>query len=408
MFCKRCGSELREGANFCKACGEALERSGPSQEPIQGPEQEAVSAAPIAPTGQQGDMGDVPSAAPPPPGYGPQTPSAPQPPGRAGEGYAPMYSPIAASPPRRAWLKPLIIGLSILLVAGLVIGGVFIYLSVSEPSRKLSQARSLYNQGNYTKSIEICDEIIKKWPNKSQADEARALKPEAYILYGEGLAEEGSIESYAEAETVFNDLLTQNYSDTERLKKDRFNLYISWAKAYKSDGSLTEAVAEYDNAAQIQSLSADDLNSESECLYNLGEQSKATGSYEDAAGFYWRCLNENSQGPLAGNGKMNWIDMTVSAQTNAPPPGKNPSAPGAADIIIANQTNENLRYYLSGPTSEYYDVPAGQKLTAHVLRGSYSEVVNFSSDNTWMWPAANVDYSGSNSSIYYTQTITAR
>ena len=59
-------------------------------------------------------------------------------------------------------MKPLILALTGLILAGAIVGGIFIYLKASEPSRKLSQARATYNQRDYTRSIELCDEVIEQ------------------------------------------------------------------------------------------------------------------------------------------------------------------------------------------------------------------------------------------------------
>lgn len=406
MQCSKCGSKLKEGVKFCTTCGEAVVAIEPPREPLETGGDQGLTQDHVPSEEQVAVMGTASDTARHH-DYQSQAPSPPQPPGLGPEtSDSTSYQQAqAASPARRAWLKPLIICLSILIVAGLAVGGVFIYLKVTEPSRTLSQARSLCEEGDYIGSMEVCDKILEKWPNSTQAEEARSLKPEAYILYGEGLIEEGSIDCCSQAEAVFNDLLNESYSDTERLNADRFELYTTWARVCNSEGILNETVVNYDNAAAIQELSVEDLNIQSECLYNLGEQKKGEGGYSEAAGFYGRCYFENSQGPLAGSAKTNWVDMSVSSQTNQAPPSKDPTNSGVADVVIINNTDEGLRYFFSGPSSEYFDVPAQQRLTVNILPGYYSEVVYFSSDNSWLWPTTGVDYLMNNAQGNYSHTI---
>lgn len=385
-------------------CGEALDEPGLSQETVGGQEHGDIPREKIPSEGKADEIISSPGTT-----YSPENRS--QDSGTAQStdlnrmGYASTINQQPASTSKRAWRKPLIIGLSILLIAGLAVGGVFIYLKVTESSRMLSQARGLCEDGDYTRSMEICDEIMQRWPDSSQAEEAKALKPEAYILYGEKLVEEASMDCYSGAETVFNDLMNEDYSDAERLENDRYNLYVCWARACNSEGMLTEELANYDKAAQIRALSEEEHNAQSMCLSNLGEQAKNQGNYGEAADFFERCYFESPEGQLAGYAKANWIDMVVARETGAVPPSKDPNAPGTADLVIENNTDETARVFFSGPTSDYFDVPAHQAMTVNLLRGYYNIITCFPDSNEWLWPEVNEEYTMDTSQGYYTKTF---
>lgn len=370
MFCTGCGKELDEGARFCKACGMPREVAPPQQ--------------------QLQPQPGVPGALPPA--------------GLAAGPYAPAYMQGPIPVYRKKNMKPLILALTGLILAGAIVGGIFIYLKASEPSRKLSQARATYNQKDYTRSIELCDEVISKWPNKPQAAEAATLRQDASLHHAEDLVAEGDLDSYEEAEGIFDDLVDADYSDTKSLDKDRVKLYLSWAGDLKQTYSYEDAVNKYEMAAAIEPLGTDDQSSKVECLFQLGEQLKGAGNYGDAAAAYKKCNDEDNQGPLADAAWTNYIDMTVSAHVDAPPPSKEAAAAGSAEVTIKNNTNEDVIYYLSGPTSASYDVPALQSLTIHVTPGYYNEI-SFS-DSSWFFPQVNYDYTSPISTgWYYTATI---
>ena len=244
-----------------------------------------------------------------------------------------------------------------------------------------------------------------KWPNKPQAAEAATLRQDASLHYAEDLVAEGDLDSYEEAEGIFDDLVDADYSDTRKPGQGSRQALLILGRGLESKPTpIEDAVDKYEMAAAIEPLGADDQSSKVECLFQLGEQLKGAGNYGDAAAAYKKCNDEDNQGPLAEAAWTNYIDMTVSARVDAPPPSKDAAAAGRTEVTIKNNTNEDVIYYLSGPTSASYDVPALQSLTIHVTPGYYNEI-SFS-DNSWFFPQVNYDYTSPISTgWYYTATI---
>ncbi len=332
MNCVRCGKVLKEGSRFCDGCGAAQAPAPPMH--------------PQAP-------GSYPSH-----GYG--------------EFPGMRPGPLPAAGGSGPWKKIIAISLCVVVVALLAIGGVFAYLKISEPSRKLSQARGAYEDGDYTLAVDLCDEIIDKWPDKSQADEAGTLLLDAYFLEGERRLAEGGVSNYAAAEEIFDYLVEEEYPDQQALDSDRFNLYIVWAGELKTTYEYEEAVVLYDKAASIAALGAEQLYSRVECLYQWGEQLKAVPSYQEASAAYKRCYDEDPAGPFSEPAYTSYIDMTVAAETGAAPPSKEPSAGGKVQVNIKNTGASASRLFLSGPTTSIVELGPGQSTVVYVLPGTYN------------------------------------
>lgn len=115
MFCKNCGNQIAEGVAFCNVCGTPT--NAPKQAPVQQPVQQVVYQAPVqqpayqAPVQQPVQQYAAPMQQP--------VYQAPV------EQYAPQY---AAPAPQKSNGKLIAIIIAVvILVAGLVVGGIFLF-----------------------------------------------------------------------------------------------------------------------------------------------------------------------------------------------------------------------------------------------------------------------------------------
>lgn len=328
------------------------------------------------------------------------------PPGQYGQpayNAAPVYqSPYQAKTARSGstW-KVLIACLCAAVAAALVFGGVFAFLKLTEPSRKLSGARGLYEKEDYRGSIDACDEIIRKWPDKEQAAEAGTLRLDAYFKQGECLLEEGGMERLAEAEWVFDLLVEEEFADTEGLSGDRVRLYLAQALEFKNAARFTEAVVYYDKAGGIRALTPEEQYSMAECLYLKGDQLCASYDYKEAAKAYERCYILAGEGPLADPAWTNYVDMTVAGATREPPPPKESTSGANAKVIVKNTGSCFKRLFFSGPTTTIVELQPGQSTTVYILTGYYNTFHDSPGGDVWSNHSTGEDFTMSSGSGWY-------
>jgi tetratricopeptide (TPR) repeat protein len=266
-------------------------------------------------------------------------------------------------------LRSMLIAAAVVLLLVVACGGVLYYYQATAPSRALDRAGAALERGEYEAAYHLYQEVQTRYPDKEEAAEAEVQQEGAAFSYAEALKSQSA---FGEA-LQYYDLATAH--DVQRSIAD---CHLGWAKQYEAAGdyenafnqcedTLRNAPQDYDRASVM------DLRAEA--LYLWGDRYMQQGNYSAASSRFNKSLSEWPDGRLAQAAGTNYVDCTVASHSMLPPPSKEASAGGRVELRIRNDSDIYTRFFFSGPSSLYVDLPASSSTTAYVTPGVYDTLL---------------------------------
>ena len=337
MFCPNCGKEISDNSKFCGFCGAVItppaapiieqpaaqepvlvaeQPSAAAMEPMPVAEQPSAAAVEPVPVEEQSvaaavepvPVAEQPSAA----AQEPMPTPAPQPvvpmqqavyqqpaaaPMQPPQGGMPPFSPVPPKEKKRKGKAGLIVAIVVLLLV-LAGGGVFVFMRMNSPAKKIADAFA-------ANDIDTVVELYEKVGDKdmegvvSQAHDYAEKLTDGYL---DGTGEQ----DYKTVRDVLNKLSGSVLEDDDELEDwiDTVNTVnesrssFQQAESYKEAGSYVEALAEYAKVVKIDELNfaqAQQAIEETKNLYrdaaiSEAKSYEAAGNYEEARDVYEEAL----------------------------------------------------------------------------------------------------------------------
>ncbi len=249
----------------------------------------------------------------------------------------------------------------------------------------------MLERGEYEAAYRAYEDIRTRYAGKQEAIEAEGSQEAAAFAYAERLKGEAR---YEEALTYY-DLAVEHdvekcCADCHFARAGQLEAAGDYEKAFQQcENALKRAPADYDRNPIMQ-LRA-------EALFLWGDRFMQQGNYSAASSRFNKCLSEWPDGPLAGDAAVNYVDSTVASHSYQPPPSKEPAAAGRVELRIRNDSDAYSRFFFSGPSSLYVDLPAFTSNTIYLTPGIYQTLLTAPDEHVKPY-AAQDDYSEPTSS----------
>ncbi len=330
MFCPNCGKQISDNSKFCGFCGAVMtppaapiteQPAAAPMEPMPVAEQPAAAAPmepmPVteqpaaqepAPTVEQSAAEPVPQpAAPMPPqmqAVYQQPMAAPmQPP----QGGMPPFSPVPPEEKKKKKGKAGLIVAIVVLLLALAGGGVFVFMRMNRPAKKIADA---FAANDIDTVVELYEKVGDKDMEEvtSQAHDYAERLTEGY-LDGTGEQDYKTVRDVLDklsGSVLEDDDELEDWIDTiEIVNESRSSFQM--AESYKEAGSYVEALAEYAKVVKIDELNFAQAQQAIEETKNLYREAaiKEAKSYEDAGSYAEAlCVYEEALTVLEGDAQL--------------------------------------------------------------------------------------------------------
>ncbi|MFZ5918572.1 MAG: tetratricopeptide repeat protein [Chloroflexota bacterium] len=281
--------------------------------------------------------------------------------------------------------------------------GPFARRAATQASEVYSQwAAGLLAEGNYQVAIEKYRLILARYPQTAPGQEAAQQEAEAHLAWARQLAQAGE---YALAVDKLQ-IVLEEFSGTQMAAQAETEL----ADLFTAAGQKLNANSPCDAAPILAAFAAGDSSWAAEAnalmpqaFYGCGQAEHRAERYATAITAYETLIANYPNSPLIPEAQAALVDARVAdieakGTSELPPPQRSGSAPaGVAEVVISNDSPEQLEVLLSGPGSQsltmekcgpcqtYFVAPLscpekGPQATVTLTPGRYKVVVRAISD----------------------------